>query len=488
MRETLKRFARLTFGYSLVTVLGPAFMIILVPLYTRALSPADYGVTDVSLTLGGLLTLVATLGFDQALNSFFFDRGDSAHRRNLITTAVLVVAALSALLGLLLVLFAVPLGVLLFKDPARNITIYFLAVGVAVVPLSNILGSALRLQMNLKRMNAFGLTNLFATIASNVFFVLVLQRKATGVIAAFGLANVLTCALAVVLTRDLLGGSFSRATLKPLAIAGIGLLPGILGQNLMMNVDRLLLTQFVTQNEIGLYSIANKLAAMATLSFTAIWVAWSPLALEMANQPDAPRQYARMFEYFVCGTLFVALAIGIFASEILTIFTREVYLPAAPYALILLIFTGPLAVLANFFSIGLFARKQTHWISVALLAAAAANIVLNLVLDPRIGAWGAVWATLIAGMVWAVLIYIFSQRAFPVDYFWLRVSVIGLVYLGLVLLFLFVPEANNIWVKCAAVLAFGLALPLTGIITLQQIRIGVDAVRYRIRARISRAG
>ncbi|MDE3090297.1 MAG: oligosaccharide flippase family protein [Chloroflexota bacterium] len=487
MRQTLKRFAKLTVGYSLVTVLGPAFMIILVPLYTRALSPADYGVTDVSLTLSGLLILLATVGIDQALNSFFFDHADPAHQRNLVTTAALVVAVMGVIFGSILVVCAVPLGVFLFKDPARNVTIYLLAVGVAIVPLYNVLGTALRLQMNLRRMNALGLTNLFVTIAANVFFVLVLQRKATGVIAAFALANLISCGLALFLAREYLRGSLSRQLLQPLVIAGIGLVPGILGYTLMMNIDRLLLTQFVPQSEIGLYAIANKLASMATLSFTAIWVAWWPLALEMANQPDAPRQYARMFEYFACGAFLAALGIGVFAPEILTIFTRDVYLPAAPYALVLLIFTGPIAILTNFFSIGLFARKQTHLTSVALLIVAAVNIVLNLVLDPRIGAWGAVWATVIAGIVWAALIYAFSQRVFPVTYRWLRISILGIVYLALILIFLLVPEANNLPMKAAAVLAFVALIPLMGIVSIQQIRIGIDAVRYRIRTRLSRA-
>jgi len=44
LRQTLARVIRLTAGYSLVTLLGPVFTVVLTPLYTRLLVPADYGV------------------------------------------------------------------------------------------------------------------------------------------------------------------------------------------------------------------------------------------------------------------------------------------------------------------------------------------------------------------------------------------------------------------------------------------------------------
>jgi hypothetical protein len=188
-------------------------------------------------------------------------------------------------------------------------------------------------------------------------------------------------------------------------------------------------------------------------------------ALQMAHQPDAPYQYSRMFEYFITGSILVALGIGIFAPEILAIFTREAYVPAAPYALVLLVFTGPIAVMTNFFSISLYAHKRTHLLSVALIIVAIANIVLNLVLDPLYGVWGAVWATPLAGRVWAAIIYIFSQHVMPISYQWSRVATLISVYGVMVAAFLLLPELySNLWAKLAAVLTLIAFVLISGLI------------------------
>jgi hypothetical protein len=48
----LRQLARLMAGYSLALFVGPIFTILLTPLYTRVLSPADYAVLDTLTALG----------------------------------------------------------------------------------------------------------------------------------------------------------------------------------------------------------------------------------------------------------------------------------------------------------------------------------------------------------------------------------------------------------------------------------------------------
>jgi O-antigen/teichoic acid export membrane protein len=229
-----------------------------------------------------------------------------------------------------------------------------------------------------------------------------------------------------------------------------------------------------------LYAIANKLGTMAVVLTTAAWSAWWPIALEMANTPDAPRQFGRMFEYFVSGAMLLALAIGLFSPEILSVFTRSVYVPAAPYALVLLIYYGPLSYVLGFFEIGFFVRKRTQLVSARVAVGAVVNIVLNLILIPLIGVWGAVWATVIAGAVMAATSYVLSQRTFAVPYNMGRFAVLAVVYLCFVLLFAFVP-ALNLWpLKIAALAIFLVVILVSGVVTPEQMRIATASVRYRM--------
>ena len=486
MRQTLKRLAKLTAGYSLVTLLGPVVTILLVPLYTRVLAPADYGVVDVALTFASLVGIFINLGVDQALNAFFFDDGPD-HQRNLITTAALFVGGCGLVIGLAIAVLATPLAEVLFKDPSRRPIFYLLALSSITSPVYGIMSAGLRLQMRVKRVNALGLTYLAATVITNIVLILVLHLKATGIIVTNAVTNLTACGLSLILARDVLFGRFSRSLLRPLIRTGLSLLPGAISTVLLLQVDRLLLTQFVSAGDIGLYSIANKLASMIWVLFSAVGIAWNPMALEMANQPDAPHQYARVFEYSAIAWMWFALGLGLFAPEILTIFTRAAYVSAAPYTLVLLIFNGPVSMAAGTFGTILFARKHTRLISVPIMVAAVVNVILNLVLDPLLGVWGAVWATVLAGAVMMIGGYVLSQQAVRVPYRMGKVLCLAVVYLSLVAVFLTLPASNTIPIKVIAMIVLSLTVLLTGLISRREIEIGGQFLYFRfIRPVLSR--
>ena len=469
MRETLKRLARFTAGYSLSALIGPLFTLLLTPLYTRALEPADYGVVDVLMTLSALLVAISMMGMDQALSAHFFDKGDTAEadawRRNLSTTALIVVTGVSVVAGLGLALFAEPVATQLFRDPARRVTVLLVAVNVAFLPVYNLSIHSLRLRMKIGRANAVSLTYLFTLIGAAVTMVLGLRMRATGIIAANALASVAASAVGIVLAAGPLRGRPSPALGRSLLGVGVGVLPGALGMLIFTNIDRPLLTQFVSATDVGLYSIANKLASMVFVAMSPVWAAWWPIALEMAGRPEAPRQFARIFEYFLAAGFMLALGVGLFAPEILQVFARDVYVPAAPYALALLAYNGPIGFAFNFLNIGLVARKRTGLTSLAFLVSAATNIVLNLVLLPTMGVWGAVIATLVAGVIQTVLAFRFAQSVYPVRYRWLRVLALFGVYASILTLFLSSAAPWSFWLRLGAILLMLGGILAAGVVT-----------------------
>jgi O-antigen/teichoic acid export membrane protein len=479
MRQTLMRLAKLTAGYSLVTLLGPIVTILLVPLYTRVLAPADYGVVDIALTFASLIGICINLGIDQALNAFFFDDGPD-HQRNLITTAALFAGGCGLVAGMAMAALATPLAVALFKDADRSPIFYLLALSSITSAIYGIMSAGLRLQMRVKRVNVLGLTNLAATVVINIALILVLHLGATGIIIANVVTSLIVCVLSLILARDVLFGRFSRALLLPLVRTGLHLLPGTVSVVFLLQVDRLMLTQFVSTGDIGLYSIANKLASMIWVVFSAVGIAWNPMALEMANQPDAPRQYARVFEYSAVAWMWSAFGLGLFSPEILTIFTRPAYVPAAPYALALFIFNGPVSMAAGYFGTILFACKRTRWMSLPTITAGAVNVILNLILDPVFGVWGAVWATVIAGGVMMIGLYWLSWRGMRVPYRMSKVLVLFTVYLVLVAAFLIVSPLHTVPIKLMALFALSVSVLLTGLISRRELAVGWQLLCGRV--------
>jgi O-antigen/teichoic acid export membrane protein len=454
------------------------FTLLLTPLYTRVLSPADYGVVDVALTLSSVLAVLITFGVDQALGAHFFDKAND--KNDLVTTGVIYTLCIGILLAAAVAVFARPIAELLYKDPTRAITVQLLAVQLAAAPTYAVLSAALRLRMGIRRVNALGLAYLLTLIGCNIVFVLVLRMKATGIVAANAIATVTGCVVGLALTWQPLRGRMRSNLARRLLLTGGGLVPGALSVLALSSIDRLMLTQYVPQADLGLYSIANKLASMFNVATATVWAAWWPLALELAQKPDAPRQYARIFELFLSVAVPFAFALGAFAPEILSVFATARYIPAAPFALALLIYFGPVSLMSALFSIGLYAAKRTHLVSVVTIVGAVSNILLNLVLCPQFGVWGAVWATVIAGLLMMMLTYAFSRQVFFVDYRWVRIGLYIIIYIVAVMGLLATGLALSLPVRVVA-LAVLIALPfMLRFVSTQQVSEGLHMALMRM--------
>jgi O-antigen/teichoic acid export membrane protein len=249
---------------------------------------------------------------------------------------------------------------------------------------------------------------------------------------------------------------------------------------LLLSADRIMLTQFVPPSALGLYSIANKLATMMSVLSNAAWSAWWPMALEMGHRPDAPRQYARMFEYFSTGTMRLALIIGLSAADVLAVFTRTNCVPAAPYTLALLIYFGLCSSIFSSMQIVLYTHKRTRYISLLVFIGAAVNIALNLILDPPLGVWGAVWATVLAGVVIDIAAYAIAQRISPVPYHLPRFLSLVAIYLLIVGVALLNPRLGaTVVYKVNAPLILMLSILATGVITWRQLDSASQSVKAR---------
>jgi O-antigen/teichoic acid export membrane protein len=121
---------------------------------------------------------------------------------------------------------------------------------------------------------------------------------------------------------------------------------------------------------------------------------------------------------FILGTMFIddIVRIRLFGGY----FIGPSYwsgLKIVPIILLAYVFTG---AYVNFV-VGVYLEKKTKYLPYATGAGAAANIIANYILIPKLGIMGAAIATLISYIVMAAGIYFPSQRFYHVEYEWGRI-------------------------------------------------------------------
>lgn len=165
--------------------------------------------------------------------------------------------------------------------------------------------------------------------------------------------------------------------------------------------DRLLLAWLLDEDAVGYYSAAYDLAFQSlTLLLTIINTAAYPLAvkaLEQGGEAQARAQLVHNGELIVTAALAGATGLVVLAPFVLALFVGEAFRPGAAAILPIVAAASALSgIKAYHFDIAFHLGKRSRTLVWVTALAAIINVILNLLLIPLLGIAGAAWATLIA--------------------------------------------------------------------------------------------
>lgn len=477
----LQRLARTTAGYSLSTLAGPLFTLLLTPIYTRVLAVADYGTVDTITMLGTVLFLLGALGIAPALTALYYHPQRAADQEWLPASALWAGALWAGALGVGVFLAAEPVGRLALGRGDVGHLVRMVAVGLPFGVISTIQAAVLRLSFAVGRSNALALGNLIVSAAANVLLVVVLRLGSAGVIAAMLTANIASGLLGLALARESLRRRPRPDLMAAVVRAGIPLLPAGLASWALLYGDRLFLVRTVSLEQIGVYAIAVKLSALLGVLIEPFKSAWGPLSLAIREQPGAPGEYARVLTYYCAAAFGVALGLSLFAHEVLLLVTTPSYLGAARYVWLLAL--APVAGgFATAVAVGLYLEQRLAPLAWAAFAAASANTLLNLLLIPRTGVLGAAVATALGTAVAPLVTALFAQRARRLPFRWGKAVAALAVYLALVAAGGLVGsrlDAPSLVGRAALLLAYLPLLRLLGVLNGADLRAARKALERR---------
>lgn len=455
--------------YTIGEVLRSSLSFLLLPIYTRLLSPADYAILGVMSPVFSLLSIFLALGMPAALLRLYFDyQDDPALLRRYVGTVTTFGLACGLLGSLLLTLLGPAIFRLLLPNTPFNpyVVITIWNAGITVV-------SVLALQLFRARQQAqyfitFSLVDFSLTTALIIFFVVGLRLGALGSLWGQLLAAVVMAAPALWVLTKTGGLSFSWQLLKPSLRFGLPLLPFLLGTWALNVSDRIVLDGLVSREALGLYTLGYQFGMLLNLIAMALNNAWQPFFYQNAAERENAPMIGAFVTYQVALMTWLALAIALLAPEVIRIMATPAYWTAA--AVVPWIAAGYVARYLYFFPVNsLLYRKRTGWIAGLTFLAAGLNIGLNLLMVPHLGILAAAINTLVAFSVLLALVYIVGQRAFPVHYEWSRLlRLLGLALLLFAVGWWLVPSANlllSIPLKLALLAALPALLWLTGFLT-----------------------
>jgi len=455
----LRRLGKHSAIYGLGGLVSRILAVLLLPLYTRYLSPSDYGKVETLIALSTVIGIVLRMGIHAAFFRFYFDSPAPEHRRLVLRTSfwfTMAMATAGLVAGLIL---SGTIADLLFGSPDDSELVMASFVGLWAGMNYEQLTSLFRVEERSVAFVTASLANILLTIGMTLLLVVALDQGPVGVIVGNFTGTLLVYAALIGYRREQLGLQFDRSLLREMNRFGVPLIPTALFLWVTNFSDRLFLVRLADTTEVGLYSVGVRIASAMVLLLTAFRLAWPAFAYSIEDEREARRTYAYVLTYLVLLTTWVATGLALLSPWIVDWITAPAFAESSRVV-------GPLAFAAVAFGayivvvigVGRARRTQFNWVVTG--AAAAVNIALNLILIPRYGMMGAAvatiaaYVTMFAGMAW------WAQRIYPVPYQWRRVGTAAAV--GIVLVVAGKLLDANLAISFVLALAYPLALALVG--------------------------
>ena len=477
VRELSKNLA--IYGVGDVAIQIVSFL--LVPIYVRYLTPADYGILGL---LGGVeaaAKLFFRWGLDGAFMRFWYDCREEADRQRLGSTIFFFLLAVNAAL-LAASLIAAPfvstrmLGASGYTPALQLVLLNTFAIGFTFIPFH-----VLRMEQRTRDFSALTFARSAATLLLRITLVVFAGLGIWGVVFA---DVIVTAALMVWMIRlfaPIIRPMFSRAVLRESLAFGLPRLPHAAAQQVMAVGDRFIMRRFGTLADIGVYSMSVSFGLIEKLFLSAFENAWAPFYYATSREPDGARVLGGVATYVFAVLALLTAGLAAIGGDLLALVVGPDYAAGADvitWTAVGVLFQGVYLLT----SIGLNITKHTQYYPVSTITGAACNVALNFVLIPRFGIVGAAWANAAAYALQAGVAFVLSQRFYPIRYELGRVSRVAaaalVAYFAAAAIPALRPFAGVVLRGTAVVAVMGTLLAATGFFRPEELR-ALAALRRR---------
>ena len=443
-------------GYTIGNVLIKGVNFLTLPIFSRLLSPEEFGVYNVFASYDLILFVIMGLALHTSIQSANLEfRG----KINSYTSSISLIYILNGLIGLAVaILFRQQLGQLLDLPPATLTLLVLGSFSSAVITLYN---TRISLEYSYKKYLLVSACSSFFNIALSLVLILTVfsEDRAMGrivgsVLPAFIIALVL---LASFFRKEKF--RYSKVYWKFGVKYSLPIVPHGISQMLLNQCDRIMIRSLVSDAAAGIYSLAGNIKLVLTIIIESVTTSWNTWFFSQVDQGGKQAIQKRASQLMV---LFFILTTGLMAlsPELVWLLGGKEY-ALSRYVAIPLVLDAFALFLYNLVVPAQYYAKKTTYIMAGTVAAAVVNVILNYVFIRLYGFIAAAYTTLASYLLFAALHYVISGRLmkFFVVPLGRMLAVCGAVALMAAWNLLFIDSLLLRWGMCAiAVIPAGLLL------------------------------
>lgn len=410
----IKSFIKNSAIYTISTVLTRGISIFLIPIYTLYLTPSEYGLIDYFMILASIINLTIALEISQAVARYYQEAKGRQEKKEYVSTAFLFTLVIYLAYYIISYVFSNNFSELFLDDTSLEVLFIIASAAIATNGIFYFVQNQLKFEIRPKDFAVVSIVNVIILAIVAIYLLTILGLKVESIFIAQIIANIIASVLAIYLARQSYEFKFNYGKFKemisfsyPLVLSGIAVF-------IAMFIDRIAIKQILGFEELGIYGLAYRFAAISGLVMIGFQSSLMPLVYKHYKEKNTPKDISKIFNIFSLFALVVVAGSIVFSKEMIVLLTTEVFYGAASIVSIL--------VIATFFSNmyifapGIGIAKKTKLIAVITIFGAIVNTILNYTLIPIFGLSGAAYATLISAILVFGLYVKLGYKYYPIPY------------------------------------------------------------------------
>jgi len=432
MLADFRKLFRLSAIYGLGTLSTKLAGFVLIPLYTKSFSVAQFGI--LGLLEVSAAVVISFFGFSLYSGFFrwYWDKSAANKKESLFFTVTLFQIAVVIVAYFAMLPFLKGFSHLIFDSPDYTYLLRLMLISSLMQIVLLMPNTLMRLQEKPWLFTMANLLQLVFSLSVTVYFIVFRHAGIEGiyygqiagslafasVLIRFSIRN-MVFKLETALLRDIL------VYCLPLFFSGFALV--------ILNVtDRYSIKILGNMADVGLYSYGFKLAnTLNVFLITSVNFAIQPMIYRVMNDPGNKKFYARLLTYYTYGTMIFALAMMVFGMEITKLFAKRVEYFDAWYIFPFIIYSVVFGMMKDVVTTGLSISKKTKVIAATVIVTAVFNLILNIVLIPLWGNQGAALSKMLAMLLFFALTLYYAQKVYPIPYELNRIAIMLIIAAGL---------------------------------------------------------
>lgn len=432
----MSKLAKNSVIYTIGMMIPKAAQFILLPIYTRYLSPSDYGIINSVQIINSVLVLLYTLALNRAIFRLYFDFDTDKQRKDYLGTIFIGITVSAFSITILIFSFSDLIGSIY-----KNIEFYpYMAISIMASAISTfflIPRSTYFVQEKAKKFISLTLTVFFTKNIFILVLVVFLDKGVLGYLEGLLIGNTLLIPLFLYITNKQINLTFKKNLFIKSLKFSLPLLPMTLSAWIMNWIDRIFIERHFNTHDVGIYSLGYKIAMVIVIFSSSFYKAYNPYYFKTAsnnNRQEAIKKLKKTNTLYLLIVIIFASLIALFSKDIIGLIFDPRYYEAYKIAIIISL-SYIFGKGTGIFNLSIYQSKKTKYIMVANILGAFVNIGLNFLLIDKYGAYGAGWATVITYFFMMWFTYFFARKCFYASYNKLIVFIIFFSMLFINILF-----------------------------------------------------